>query len=111
MSDISAVFYLKKIGGTHSPVMCQLAISIWGLLIDNNISISIVHIPGIENTLADRCSRFISTNNDYALCSNGFQLLIDLLPFKPEIDLFATRLTNKLPKYISWHRDPYAWKK
>ena len=49
-------------------------------------------------------------SNDYSLSSNSFQLLNSLLPFHPEIDLFATRLTNKLPRYIPWQYDPYAWK-
>ena len=48
--------------------------------------------------------------NDYSLCLSGFQLLISVLHFYPEVDLFATRLTNKLPKYVSWKPDPYAWK-
>ena len=25
---------------------------------------------------------------------------------KPDIDLFATRLNSKLPKYVSWKPDP-----
>ena len=89
-------------GGTHSLMMCELAISIWKILLDNNISITVVHIPGIDNTWADFCSRVNFNYNDYALCANGFELLTSLLPFTPEIDLFATRLTNKLVKYISW---------
>ena len=48
--------------------------------------------------------------NDYSLCLSGFQLLISALPFYPEVDLFATRQTNKLPKYISWKQDLYALK-
>ena len=93
--NISAVFYLKKMGGTHSQKMCQLSIGIWNLLIDNNISISVFHIRGI-NTLADHCSR-LTNKNDYALCSDGIKLLLSFLPFQPKIDLFASRLTTKLP--------------
>ena len=78
-------------GGTHSPMMCELAISIWKILLDNNISIMVVHIPGIDNTLADFCSRVNFNNNDFALCANGLELLTSPLPFTPEIDLFATR--------------------
>ena len=80
------------------------------ILINHNISIKAEYIPGTHNTLGDYYSRTRAITNDYSLCLSGFQLLISALPFYPEVDLFATRLTNKLPKYISWKPDPYAWK-
>ena len=75
-------------GGTHSQIMCQLSIGIWNLLIDNNISISVFHIPGIDNTLADHCSR-LTNKIDYELCSDGFKLLLSFLPFQPKIYIFC----------------------
>ena len=96
-------------GGTHSQKIWQLSIGIWNLLIDNNIYISVFHIPGIDNTLANHCSH-LTNKNDYTLYWDGFKLSLSFLPFQPKIDIFASRLTTKLPLYISWHADPYAWK-
>lgn len=108
--NITAVFYIKKIGGTHSLQMCELAMDIWKYLIEYNICINIVHIPGEQNTLADLQSRSLHDNNDYSLNTDIFKKLLLKIPFTPKVDLFASRLTNKTPIYVSWRFDPFAWK-
>lgn len=104
----TSVYYLNKKGGTHSVKLCTLAIQTWDFLILNNIHCEAFHLPGIENTTADFHSRNFSDSNDYSINSSSFSTLISLSSFTPEIDLFASRLTAKLPHYVSWKYDPFS---
>ena len=67
---------------------------------------SAAHIPGILNVNADRESRFHLDSSDWKLCPAVFQALQNR--WGPvDIDLFASRLTNQLPRFVSWKPDPY----
>ena len=66
-----------------------------------NINLLVRHEPGKSNILADRLSRLskpISTEwcLDQAVCN----LVLSVTGY-PNIDLFATRLNNRLPVYVS----------
>ena len=97
----SVVAYLRKQGGTHSPSLCM---EVWETLRwcdKRNINLLVRHVPGKSNILADRLSRLskpISTEwcLDQAICN----LVLSVTGY-PNIDLFATRLNNRLPVYVS----------
>ena len=97
----SVVAYLRKQGGTHSP---SLYMEVWETLRwcdKRNINLLVRHVPGKSNILADRLSRLskpISTEwcLDQAVCN----LVLSVTGY-PNIDLFATRLNNRLPVYVS----------
>ena len=97
----SVVAYLRKQGGTHSPSLCM---EVWETLRwcdKRNINLLVRHVPGKSNILADRLSRLskpISTEwcLDQAVCN----LVLSVTGY-PNIDLFATRLNNRLPVYVS----------
>ena len=103
----TTVFYLNKIGGTHSPNLCLLSLKIWELAINNSIDLIASHIAGVTNTLADYLSRH-SKNHEYFLSSEAFEMILPLIPFKLDLDLFASSLNAKLPKYVSLFNDPQA---
>ena len=42
--NISSVFYVNKKGGTHSEDLCLLALDLWNILLNNNISCVASHI-------------------------------------------------------------------
>ena len=105
----SSVFYINKKGGTHSPSLCHLALEIWDLLINNNISCQAFHIPGRDNSSADHLSR-TSLNSEFCLSHFAFDLLCQNIPFSLEIDLFASRFSRKLPLFVSRFPDNLAWK-
>ena len=105
--NTTAVFYLNKMGGTHSPKLCKLAISIWKFIHSNSISFIASHISGIENNAADYLSR-ISHNHEYALSPAVFASLTEVIPFSLNIDIFATKYNKKLPNYCSLFNDPSA---
>ena len=45
-----------------------------------------------------------------SLQTRAFSALLDLVKFIPLIDSFASRLSTKLPKYVSWSFDPFTYK-
>ncbi|GFR90208.1 reverse transcriptase/ribonuclease h/methyltransferase [Elysia marginata] len=81
--------------------MCQ-----W--CIENDNRVTAIHIPGKDNLVADRESRLDKREIEWQLNKDVFRKLDAMFgPF--EIDLFASRLNNQVPKYISWKCDPDAW--
>ena len=87
--------------------MNYLSRKIWLWCIDNSVSLTAIHIPGIYNTLADRLSRKFTDNIEWSLDTDIFQRLCALCG-TPGIDLFASRLNNKLYEYYSWRPDPFC---
>jgi len=72
-----------------------------------DIYISAQHILSKANVKVDTLSRQIYSNSEWSLNDNVFHRIISET-FVPEIDLFASRLTAKTDKFISWHPDPGA---
>jgi hypothetical protein len=106
--NITAVSYVNKLGGTHSSELCHLSLDLWKMLILNHISCTAVHIPGKDNYLADSYSRSSKYIHDYGISQEAFNGLLAFLPFVPSMDLFASRLSAKLPVYVSWQTDPFS---
>ena len=72
------------------------------------IWLTAIHIPGIQNTTADKLSRKFQDRTDWQLKPNVFNLLIERWG-KPEIDLFASRHNYQFKPFVSWHVDPDAY--
>ena len=64
-------------------------------------------IPGASNVSADDLSRNFKADTEWALRNDVFVRLCSLFGV-PDIDLFASRLNHKVPKYASWKPDPLA---
>ena len=78
--------------------MNYLSRKIWLWCIDNKSSLTAIYIPGIRNTIADKLSReFIDSVEWRRLETAIFEHLCNTSG-TPDIDLFASRLNNKLPK-------------
>ena len=103
--NTTAIFYLNKMGGTHSRPLCLLALSIWKLINSNSISFIASHISGIDNTVADFFSRF-SHHHEFFLSQDAFMKILNILPFSLNLDLFASRHNKKLDHYCSMFDDP-----
>ena len=104
----TAVSYINKQGGTCCKILCELALKLWNFCVVRNITISAIHIPGVQNTQADKLSRLEEIDHDYSLSSSKFSALSQAISFPLTSDAFASRLNNKLSNYISWHIDPYS---
>jgi hypothetical protein len=81
-----------------------LTLELWNWCLQQNILITVEHLPGVLNVQAGRESRTFVDSSDWKLQP---QILQPFLKDR-EIDLFTTRLTNQLKRYVSWRPDPHA---
>ena len=104
MDNTTAVAHVNNKGGTHSPCLLTLTLELWQWCLERNIMISAQHVPGRLNTIADSESRVFNDSSEWKIDSQTIS------PFLKgcEIDLFASRLSAQLPKYVSWRLDPEA---
>ncbi|WAR05308.1 hypothetical protein MAR_020677 [Mya arenaria] len=104
--NTTAVSFISEFGGMASSDMDVLAKSIWMWCIERNIHLSATHIPGKSNT-ADYYSRNFSSSTEWMLKMDIFERIC-LHFFRPDIDLFASRLNKRLNKFVSWFPEPGA---
>ena len=105
LDNTTAVAYINNKGGTRSPNIITLSLELWNWCVSRNIYIQAEHLPGVANYLADRESRMCVDSSDWRIHPN----LIKKFLQDRDIDLFATRLTHQLPRYVSWHPDPHTF--
>ncbi len=105
LDNTTAVSYINNQGGTRSPKLMSLTLELWNWCLRHSIFLKAEYLPGVQNVQADRESRVFTDSSDWKIQSEVIQ------PFLKdrEIDLFATRLTNQLPRYVSWRPDPHAY--
>ena len=106
MDNTTAIAYVNHMGGIKARDCNALAIEIWEFCIERNIWLSAVHLPGVQNVIADRLSREFNEQVEWRL-NRGFEGLCNMFG-TPEIDLFASRLNAQLPRFVSWKPDPDA---
>ena len=107
--NTTALAYVKHMGGVRSESCDTIAKEIWQWAEDNYNWLSIAHIPGVENVVADYLSRNFSDEVEWSLSDSIFAKVCKVYG-TPEVDLFASRLNTKLGKYVAWGPDPGAWK-
>lgn len=105
--NTSAVSYINNMGGMTSESMDDLTIQIWNWCTDRNIILSAQYLPGVLNTYADLMSRQFSESCEWSLKQDIFNRICVHF-FKPNIDLFASRLNYKVENFASWNFDPEA---
>jgi hypothetical protein len=104
--NTTAVAYIKNMGGKKKECN-QIAREIWLWCMKNNIWITITHIPGVDNVIADFESRKVNDRTEWMLDPIVFNLINNI--WGPlTIDVFASRTNTQLHRYISWKPDPYA---
>ena len=110
MTDsITAVSYINKKGGCKSMQCNRLACKIWKWCNDRQIYISAAHIPGKDNIEADFLSRNQDSSTEWSLSKTSFEAIIDHFGVAPTIDAFASRINNKVHKFVAWKPDPLAF--
>ena len=109
IDNTTAVAYIDKRGGTHSPALTAQALELWAVALTAEVSLTAQHIPGIQNVIADTVSRQIETRTAWTLHRKIFQFICQrFYMYTPEVDLFASRLNHQVPKYVSRYPDPGA---
>ena len=78
-------------------------------MLQNIIWLTAAHIPGSSKCRADKESRdFPSEDTEWMIDPTLLGKALDALNFKPQIDLFASRLNRQFPIYCSFKPDPDA---
>ena len=107
--NTTVVAYINKEGGMKSGSLCALLWRILSWCTRQQITVRARHIPGRLNVIADKLSRLGQTiQTEWSLHPEVFQAVCSRW-HQPQVDLFATRFNNKLPKFVSLVPDPQAW--
>lgn len=105
----TVVSYIKKQGGTHSRTLFSDTQNLLLLCQDLGIVLSVKHIPGRLNVLADHLSRKHQTlATEWTLDQKIANAIFASLG-TPMVDLFATKFNHRLPLYVSPLPDTAAW--
>ena len=110
MSDnTTATHCINKMEASHSMESHHQVLKIWKWANIHKNHLSAAHIPGKLNTVDDKESRSNHVDTEWMLQSSKFfNLALEHLCFKPEIDLFATNINTQIKKYAAFKPDPEA---
>jgi hypothetical protein len=93
--------YLLKQGGTVSSALNKITAEVWQEICRLNATLSVDHISGTLNVLADRLSRPGQVlQAEWELDQKTFNRLTKVWG-TPDVDLFATRFNRKLRRFVS----------
>lgn len=107
MDNTTSCAYINKFGGKTTELN-TLARDIWFWCLDKNIHLTAAHIPGTDNVEADKESRSFNEDLEWSLCPEAFSLIKEAYP-ELSLDLFASRLNYKLPKFVTRRPEPNAF--
>ena len=107
LDNSTAVSYINAMGGMKSNMCNKVAKTIWEWCTLRNLWITACHIPGVTNQAADTASRAFNDRTEWMIDKIIFEKITSAF-FKPDVDLFASRINRQLPNYVSWHADPEA---
>ena len=105
--NTTAVAYLNRQGGTRSLDLCQEAQELWEWALRHHVLLSAVHLPGVNNTLADFLSRNRANPTEWSL-NNRVTRKLFLRWGTPQVDLFASSQNHKLQAWFSRQPQPGA---
>ena len=95
-----ALANVKHQGGVKSQECNKVAHDIWLWCEEKHVWLTIAHVPGIQNELADYKSRHFMDNLEWILNDKIFHKAVQVLG-RPEVDLFASLLNRKTDKFVS----------
>ena len=108
MGSQATLAYLVKMKRTRNLLMIKEAKKTWAFFLANQITLNAEYLPGTLNTRAEKTSREMkNSSSEWILNKLIFQKLIQALGLV-NVDLFASRLSHQIPKYISWQPDPHT---
>lgn len=107
MDNTTSCSYINKFGGKKKELDC-LAREICRWCLTRDIHLSAAHVAGTLNSEADEMSRSFNDDSEWSLDELQFKKIQEKFPHLT-IDLFASRLNNKLTKYASFRPEPNAY--
>ena len=102
--NMTAVAYVKNMGGTHSLACLNEARKIWEWAIEHDNWLTPAFIPGVDNVEADLASRVFNNTSEWKLKPDVFTDICKQFGV-PAIDLFASKHNKQLNKYVTWTPD------
>jgi len=107
LDNTTAVAYINHQGGTRSSKLGRLAVEMGLWAMKRNLTLVAQHVPGDQNGSADAISWQRTLGPDWHLAPAVFRQLCRLV-FLPAIDLFSTRESAQLPRYVTQWPDQQA---
>ena len=102
--NTTAIAYINRMGGTRSQTLSQAACDLWHWCLQQGITVSAVHLPGVMNSIADGESRSLQSSAKWMLERSICHIVIRTMG-PCSMDLFAT---HQLRKYASWRPVPFT---
>ena len=106
--NAAVVAYIRKMGGSKAAIS-RIVETFLREGLEEHIMFLAEWIAGSEMP-ADAWSRALALHDlaDWELLPASFKKICHKLDFFPTLDLFASRLNTKCPRYFSFRPDPYA---
>ena len=96
--NMTTVCNLARQGAAHT--LLKMKRAIFSLLLQADIRVKAVHIPGVDNVLADNLSR-LNFAGDYELKHEVYLAATTKLKISPTVDCFATIHNRKCPRFFA----------
>lgn len=109
IDNTTAISYINRMGGIQFPYLNTVSRNIWQWCEERGLYIFASYISSKENTVADAESRRVHSDVEWELADYAFRLICHRFK-QPDIDLFASRVNKKCALFVSWHKDPDAYK-
>ena len=106
IDNTTAFQCINNMETSRSPLCNFMTQKIWDFAARHVIWLSAAHIPGRLNTESDILSREKQVVSDRMLRKDVFEHAISTFNFKPDIDLFASRVNHQLKSDVSSKPDP-----
>ena len=108
IDNTTAVAVINHMSMCHSVVLNTLSKRLLLWCVSRNIWISAAHIAGKSNQQADLESHQNKKETEWMLNRDSLSHASTQLNFRPEIDLFASRLNSQFTHYVAYRPDPGA---
>ena len=99
-----AIPYIRNMGGSQSVECNEIAHKNWLWCLERQMWLTILHIPGVLYSQADKWPRKFHDKTEWPLDPNIFKWLAEAV--LSDIDLFASRLNCQIHPFTSWGPDP-----
>ena len=106
--NTTAMHCVNNFGSLRSPTINALARQLWAWALERNVFLKATYIPGVQNAVADALSRAVADDHSFSLNPAVFsRVMAEHGCF--HVDLFADFSNYKIPTYVSWQKDPFAY--
>ena len=105
----TAASYIRRQGGTKSSLLSAEACQLWREAVSRNLTILTPHwLSTSDNVMADFLSRHEMSQWECMLSHSTLNIVFQTFQLSPTLDVFASKETHRLPRYMSWYPDPGA---